>query len=276
MENVIRNNSGTLEYFPKNFEMDYSFYQDEPYSISFNDDGSVHYIEFSDDININLGDQIKGIVHNINNYNTPEYDEKTQLFLSNKLKFPFAIGNIEDSILLDLDLQLTFKAGFIGKESTNNILLSQSDYDINLEFYKRNGQDEYIGTLHLEDYSEVRSQYILYDCFDSGNELVINVTVSFNGLHQGRRLNGKFALEILDAEIDSDLVGEKPSLDMVELFPMLDGTQYINMSRDFLHNPYFADIIDLYGYGIDSDTLELLASNDYYIGSLRYFSDFKT
>ncbi|MBA7536688.1 hypothetical protein ES705_28952 [subsurface metagenome] len=195
-------------------------------------------------------------------------------------------------MLLGLDLKLSFKAGFIGTETITNILLSESDYDINLEFYKYvNGQPESkIGTLHLEELTEIFSQYGLYnlsidlkkcgldlknlfDCFDSGKELVINVTASFNGVHQGKRLNGKFALEILDAEVDADLVSELPSLDMVELFPTSDGTQYINMSSDFMHNPFYADIDELYGYNLDTGQLELIDPSDYYSGSLHYFSD---
>ncbi|KKN17110.1 hypothetical protein LCGC14_0969110 [marine sediment metagenome] len=54
-------------------------------------------------------------------------------------------------------------------------------------------------------------------------------------------------LEVIDAEIDIDLAGEKPSLDMIELFPTTDGTDYINMSSNFLHNPYFANIDTLCG-----------------------------
>ncbi|MBA7536689.1 hypothetical protein ES705_28953 [subsurface metagenome] len=52
IENVIRDNGGEIEYFTKNFETDYSFYQDEPYFIELNADGSVDYINLLDSYKI--------------------------------------------------------------------------------------------------------------------------------------------------------------------------------------------------------------------------------
>ncbi|MHA2007087.1 MAG: hypothetical protein ACXACO_08195 [Promethearchaeota archaeon] len=289
IEDVIRDNGGgSFDYFTKNFDVDYSFYQQEAYFFSFNSDGSVDYIEFADYMNIDQGDTIRGITHNIGNYGTGEFQQKTNLELFNTLKFPFAIAQYEDSILLDLKLNLMFKAGFIGKESINNILESESDYDINLDFYKKVGSTyNPIGTIHLEDVTEVLNAYTLYDlsinlkksglylkelfdCFASGKELVVNITAQFKGKHQGKFLSGKFALEILKAGIDTDLAQGRPSIDMVELIPTNDGVQYINMTEDFLHNPYYTDVVDLYGYDYATEQLDLIDPSDYYIGNLKY------
>ncbi|NVM56385.1 MAG: hypothetical protein HWN66_21990, partial [Candidatus Helarchaeota archaeon] len=267
VENIIRDNGDPIEFFTANFEVDYSFYQDEPYFVYLKPDGEIDYIEFNEDVvTINDDDTIRGVVHYIGNWTTDLYEEKTHLLQYNSLKFPFAIANYEDAILLDLDLDLKFKCGFVGGEDTTNILGTQSVYDIDLDFYKlETGAYDKIGTIHVEDYAVVETPYQLYDltinlkqsglslknlfeCFGEGKELVINVTAIFMGHHQMRRLAGKFALEILDAQVDADLINEQPTIDMVSLNPSMDGVQYINMEIDFMHNPHFAEIVDLYGY----------------------------
>ncbi|KKL92430.1 hypothetical protein LCGC14_1884770, partial [marine sediment metagenome] len=125
IENVIRDNGDPIEYFTKNFEQDYSFFQEEPYFISLSDiDNSVEMINFSNEDDFVYGDNVRGVVHDIGTFGTPKFEEKTNLLLYNTLKFPFAIATWEDSILLDLKLDLVFKAGFIGGEGISN------EYDI--------------------------------------------------------------------------------------------------------------------------------------------------
>ena len=289
VENVIRQNGGTIEYFTKNFEVDYSFYKDEPYFVYYNSDGSINYIEFTDEVGINVDDTIRGVVHYIDDFQTPTYYEKKSFFKYNTLKFPFAIGNLDDSIFLGINLLLNISVGFVGKESITNVLMSESTYDINLDFYKRESDsDQFIGTVHLEDWAQILTGFTtynlkidlkksgiplenLFECFEIGKELVINITVEFNGVHQGRLLSGRFALEVLNAEMDADLVSEKPSIDSVELIPSEQGVQYIDMAEDFMHNPYYAEIDTLYGY--EDGQLTALDPDDYNYGNLITLSD---
>ena len=289
IENVIRDNGDSIDFFYKNFEMDYSFFTDEPYDIFFDDtDGSVEYIRFSESIDIQQDQDIRGVVHYVNDEGTTERDEKLNHLLYNTLKFPFAIAEKDETVFLSLNLNLDFKAGFVGGEGITNILLSRSDYDINLDFYRRESgsSDQYIGTINVEDYIPLFSRYDSYDlninlkksglslvnlfeCFESGKQLVINVTSEFKGFHQGKRLNGEFALEIISSSIEVEFMPERPSIDTVQLLPSQRGVQYINMTSDFMHNPYFADIVDLYGHDLTTEQLSLLSSDDYGYGTFR-------
>ncbi|KKL92058.1 hypothetical protein LCGC14_1888490, partial [marine sediment metagenome] len=293
IENVVRQTGpDTFEYFTKNFEVDSSYYVDEPYFVYYDEvDGSIEYIEFTDNQNIEQYDSIRGVVHYIDNYQSSTFEGKTNFLKYNTLKFPFALGNLDDSIFLGLNLILNVSVGFVGKESITNIMLSESNYDINLDLYKReSGQsDQPIGTIHLEDQTEIFSRFetynlkidlkrsgipleSLFECFETGKELIINITARFNGVHQGKRLGGKFALEVLSAAMDADLVSERPSIDMVELEPSQQGIQYINMTQDFLHNPAYADIVALYGY--KDGQLTSINPNDYTYGNLKSLSSY--
>ncbi|KKM82166.1 hypothetical protein LCGC14_1322330, partial [marine sediment metagenome] len=293
IENVVRQTGAdAFEYFTKNFEVDSSYYVDEPYFVFYDDaDGSIDYIEFTDKQNIGEGDSIRGVVHYIDSYRSSTFEDKTNFLKYNTLKFPFALGNLDDSIFLGLNLIINVSVGFVGKESITNILLSESYYDINLDLYKRqSGQsDQFIGTIHLEDQTEIFSRFetynlkidlkrsgipleSLFECFETGKELIINITARFNGVHQGKRLGGRFALEVLSAAMDADLVSERPSIDMVELEPSQQGIQYINMTQDFLHNPAYADIVALYGY--KDGQLTSINPNDYTYGNLKSLSSY--
>ncbi|MBA7569275.1 hypothetical protein ES708_11014 [subsurface metagenome] len=293
IENVVGEYSNkSLDYFAKNFESDLFFYSEEPYFIRLNEDGSIWYIEFINSIDTNKYSKIRAIIHEIYNSSNEDRTTKTQMELYNTLKFPFAMVDSDDTSIMDIYLKLKLASGFQNcLEGITNVIRAESEYDVKIEYIKREGSgDTLLGASYLSNLVELltreetydlnidlKTQGLkleeLFDCFVPGKELVLNISSEFSGIHRGKRLFGRFSLEILSAELDVDLMQVPPSLDMVELTPSYNKLQFIDMTNDFPYHPAFSEIDNLYGYDSELGLTQLDPSN-YSYGTFKEVSSY--
>ncbi len=215
----------------------------EPYYFHLSEDKSIDYIKFDPSIDLSQFVKIRGVVHDVGLVNSEIFRKKTEFIHSNYLKFPFDFNITSEVDFQEIILNCSFKSGFVCGESLINILLS-SDYSISLELYRAiNGEwnpnpngNDYIGRVNFEnitsyfgfqDYFSMLdlldnsfNRQRLLEAFQSGNNLIINITSKFKGRHQGSLLQGHFALKILQASLSMKSVVDGESDDLTLFSPI--------------------------------------------------------
>ncbi|MCP6727550.1 MAG: hypothetical protein KJI69_06080, partial [Patescibacteria group bacterium] len=285
LENVILNDTitGEITYLTANFENDYSYYGSEPYNFTFNADKSVNFITISDEIDL-TNKEVLAVIHYVNNTDTAGRVDRKELIVFDEIKFPFALTSEADASILNISLDLEFFVGIDDafEGSITNIEDDTSVYSLTLDFYRYYTLDsepddtDKIGSIEVEDLTDILYRYNMYSlrdidlrnkgldidelekCFNSRDyQLWINITAFFNGTHQGKRLVGSFAMEILEAKLDVELTEEKASIGEFQFIPdtTLGSYKYNKtiLNSWFDYNLAFLSVKDLYAYNYTSN-----------------------